>query len=407
MILSQRTSYKHVKTKCQYFTEGSREGTSGCFRVSLQYCVRWGSSMRPSRQSRLTSNKASEAGDPRDAADQLVVRRSRRRAQNLWAGLDDPICTISDKGTDQNLIDLIDDEPESSSASECRSPQHDLPVKQEKAVIGGKRKAPIEDVGDSDAESCSSLDSLASGPCFMIQPSPLDHPTGLCLTCQTLYREATLRNTPLEPLVDNDPTSLSCDQWVLQKRRPTRLKGNVKGRLWIHLRRIRNTGQTEAEREHIACSRPHIFLQRNLRLYERRSVVQRKRGRKRRKTSAGGGRQNAETHITQRHSLQSSGLQSSGLQSSGLQSSGLQSSGLQSSGLHSDPDGEADNGDDSGLEETPICYTFQVAPSSLTMETRLQATPYEEKKQRSRSGFRTLLDQFRCKSSSVIRETHT
>ncbi|XP_012987693.1 uncharacterized protein si:ch211-227n13.3 isoform X2 [Esox lucius] len=395
MILSKRLKYEHFETKSQYSTDqGSGDGTGGYIRVNLQCCVRWGSSMRPSRRGRSSSNKASNAGTPSDPAAQLGVGRSRRPAQCE----DDSHFNISDKGP-HDLIDLIDDYSGNGSVSECWSPLGDLPVSPAEAVIGGKLKAQPEKGRDSDAESCSSLDSIASGPSFMVQTPHLTPPTGLCLTCLRLYQEASIRDAPLDTLPDNDPTSLSCDQWVLKKRRPSRIKWNVKG-LWIHLRRIRKREQTGGEREQVACSRPHIFLQRNLRRYERLAVIKgrKKIKRRRKKASVRGGHRRAGKHVTKWHSLQGSGLQGSG----------LQGSGLQGSGPHSDPDIEAENSD--GASEAHEILTFQVFPSSLTMETRPheEATPQtDEEPGKRRGSFRTLLAQLRSNCSRVVRETHT
>ncbi|XP_064848100.1 uncharacterized protein si:ch211-227n13.3 isoform X2 [Oncorhynchus masou masou] len=339
--------------------------------------------MRPSRLSRSASNKASEAWGSSDPAAQpgMTTRRrssSRRRVQGEGTGPDwdsaDSSIVISDEATDH---DLIDHHHGNHSVSECGSPPLELSVSQRKAVIGGKVTGQTERGIESDAESCCSLDSIVSGPSFMVQGTPLTLPPGLCLTCQRLHREAQRgRPTPLDKLTDNDPTSLSCDQWVLMKKWTPRRPQNIKGRLWIHLGRIRHREQTRGEQP--ACSRPHIFLQRNLRKYENQAVS---RGRKRKKRSRGS-RQRAGTCI--------------------------QSNSLNCSGLHSDPDGKAENSDVSGLERTRKVLTFQVVPSTVTMETQQEATPPQEEEPRKKSGgFRSQLAQLHANRSRVVRETHT
>ncbi|XP_021445821.2 uncharacterized protein si:ch211-227n13.3 isoform X1 [Oncorhynchus mykiss] len=391
MILSKRIDYEHFETQSQYSTDQGSQGgeTGGYIRLNLQYCVRWGSSMRPSRLSRSASNKASEAwGSSDHAAQPGMTRRrrrssSRRRGQGEGTGPDwdsaDSSIVISDEATDH---DLIDHHHGNHSVSECGSPPLELSVSQGKAVIGGKVTGQTERGVESDAESCCSLDSIVSGPSFMVQGTPLTLPPGLCLTCQRLHREAQRgRPTPLDKLTDNDPTSLSCDQWVLMKKWTPRRPQNIKGRLWIHLGRIRHREQTRGEQP--ACSRPHIFLQRNLRRYENQAVS---RGRKRKKRSRGS-RQKAGTCI---------------------QSNSLNCSGLHSSAVHSDPDGKAENSDDSGLERTRRVLTFQVVPSTVTMETQPEAMPPEEEEPRKKSGgFRSQLAQLHANRSRVVRETHT
>ncbi|KAJ8011000.1 hypothetical protein DPEC_G00053660 [Dallia pectoralis] len=210
MNLSKRIEYEHVQTKSQYSTDQRREDdiTGGFIRVNLQYCVRWGSSMRPSRLCRSSSNKASNARTPSDPAAQLGVRKSRRQAQSVGKKTDDSLFIISDEDAN-DPIDLIEDSSGNSSDSECRSALVDRPVRLEEAVIGGKMKAQSERGRDSDAESCSSLDSIASGPSFMVQDPVLSRSSGLCWTCQRRYRGISIRDASLDSLTDNDPTSLS------------------------------------------------------------------------------------------------------------------------------------------------------------------------------------------------------
>lgn len=165
--------------------------------------------MRPSRLSRSASNKASEAwGSSDHAAQPGMTRRrssSRRRGQGEGTGPDwdsaDSSIVISDEATDH---DLIDHHHGNHSVSECGSPPLELSVSQGKAVIGGKVTGQTERGVESDAESCCSLDSIVSGPSFMVQGTPLTLPPGLCLTCQRLHREAQRgRPTPLDKLTDN------------------------------------------------------------------------------------------------------------------------------------------------------------------------------------------------------------
>ncbi|CAB1317967.1 unnamed protein product, partial [Coregonus sp. 'balchen'] len=201
--------------------------------VNLQYCVRWGSSMGPSRLSRSASNKASEAWAPSDPAAQPGMRSSGRQGKGEGAGpgwdSSDSSIVISDEATDHDLIDHYHG---NRSVSGCGSSPLELSVSQGKAVIGGKVTGQTERGVESDAESCCSVDSIASGPSFMVQATPLTPPPGLCLTCQRLHREAKRRgHTPLDTLTDDDPTSLSCDQWVLMKKWTPRRPQNVKGGL--------------------------------------------------------------------------------------------------------------------------------------------------------------------------------
>ncbi|XP_048857876.1 uncharacterized protein LOC125725202 isoform X1 [Brienomyrus brachyistius] len=119
-----------------------------------------------------------------------------------------------------------------------------------------------EDLDDS-SESLSCW-STASGPSLAVEHSP----AVLCKDCVKLFTKMKkVKNW--KSTIDYDPTSLSCEMWVLKKRwHPGRLH-NVKGRLWAHLSRIRkadlsNGDPVETKKTPAFCSRPPVFLQRNL-----------------------------------------------------------------------------------------------------------------------------------------------
>ncbi|XP_078407558.1 uncharacterized protein LOC144686350 [Cetorhinus maximus] len=69
-----------------------------------------------------------------------------------------------------------------------------------------------------------------------------------------------------------DPTSLSCDQWVLKK--PLLPRSHLQKRrreIWCLKKSIGASAQSEVTRKWIPrCSRPHVFLQRNLRSSRRK-----------------------------------------------------------------------------------------------------------------------------------------
>ncbi|XP_051528178.1 uncharacterized protein si:ch211-227n13.3 isoform X3 [Myxocyprinus asiaticus] len=68
-----------------------------------------------------------------------------------------------------------------------------------------------------------------------------------------------------------DPTSLSCDQWVLLKKwHPQKHRHKERGILWRSLSQIRKlasqcSDSVATNRTPAVCSRPHVFQQRNLR----------------------------------------------------------------------------------------------------------------------------------------------
>lgn len=137
---------------------------------------------------------------------------------------------------------------------------------------------------ESDEDSASTCSSIVSGPVARDSATPekLCLPPDLCPTCLALYENAMMDKAPIkDKLLDNDPTSLTCDQWVLLKKwtRGSNLKGKFLSRLQF--------GKRVGENESPDCSRPHPFLQRNLRFVTKspKKPRRKKDGRKRAKSS--------------------------------------------------------------------------------------------------------------------------
>ncbi|XP_061587328.1 uncharacterized protein LOC133452130 [Cololabis saira] len=92
----------------------------------------------------------------------------------------------------------------------------------------------------------------------------------LCANCRKLYRNAKRAKKPLpDKLLDTDPESLTCDQWMLVRRtRNTMLPVISWRRLsWAPLDEasVRLRQQRGAAGPSPGCDRPSVFLQRNLR----------------------------------------------------------------------------------------------------------------------------------------------
>ncbi|XP_036442502.1 uncharacterized protein si:ch211-227n13.3 isoform X2 [Colossoma macropomum] len=117
---------------------------------------------------------------------------------------------------------------------------------------------------DSRLETISE-DSVTSGP-----SSPHTADTSLrCTECNKLFTKMRRLGPPRTKKRDKDPTSLSCDEWLLKKAWHPQRRRHMKGKLWVHLKRIRMLAlkHSAAEMTNVwpLCSRPHVFLQRNLR----------------------------------------------------------------------------------------------------------------------------------------------
>ncbi|KAL4604811.1 hypothetical protein GN956_G25568 [Arapaima gigas] len=123
---------------------------------------------------------------------------------------------------------------------------------------------------EDDSSDSLSWMSTASGPTLLLKRPPAP-----CQNCVELSQRMR-KIKHWEKTFDYDPTSLSCDQWVLKKPwRPKRLP-NFKGRLWMHLSRIRkrtlSCDETPYWDKSQGCSRPHVFLLRNLRRCKKKAA---------------------------------------------------------------------------------------------------------------------------------------
>ncbi|KAF6730842.1 hypothetical protein FQA47_008463 [Oryzias melastigma] len=118
------------------------------------------------------------------------------------------------------------------------------------------------------------------------KPKPVHN---LCPACHKLYQTVKRHRAPIkDKLLDNDPSSLTCDQWVLIKKwLPRKLshssrlsRGDAR---FIPLRREQRVGAGEP----MTCSRPHIFLQRNLRQCTRLLAEKKRKTKTRKQRKAG------------------------------------------------------------------------------------------------------------------------
>ncbi|RVE60159.1 hypothetical protein OJAV_G00177960 [Oryzias javanicus] len=159
-------------------------------------------------------------------------------------------------------------------------------------VSEGTAETPDPPGGDQSQEVCDSEGcSPASGSVFhhhdgAQKPKPVHH---LCTACHQLYQTVKRHRAPIkDKLLDNDPTSLTCDQWVLIKkwlpRKPPLSSRLSRGDSRIFpVRRQQRVGAGD----HVTCSRPHMFLQRNLRRCTRLLAEKEGKTKKRQQRRAG------------------------------------------------------------------------------------------------------------------------
>nr|XP_057923183.1 uncharacterized protein si:ch211-227n13.3 [Doryrhamphus excisus] len=242
---------------------------------------------------------------------------------------------------------------------------------------------------DSD-EQCSSSELFAPARLKVTAPKK---PTGLCAACLKLYQRSKKLKTPIiDKLLDNDPTSLTCDQWVLLKEwRPSRMPVSRRTlspsllKIHRHVKGKKKAKRKTQDEAKSVCSRPHVFLQRNLRRPHRESVTKESKINRRKRP---------------RDDSQDPGVsKQTGFHGNSPpeESSGNCSNDSSLDSLHS---GEHEREDLSNV-------TAKKTHSSAGMRTSTRGTvPPKQKTPRKTKGFRDLLAQLRGNSSMVIKETH-
>ncbi|XP_062336951.1 uncharacterized protein si:ch211-227n13.3 isoform X1 [Osmerus eperlanus] len=355
----KRMNHGHFEAKSPSF-DVPKSSELQYTRVRLQYSVSWRVSMRSLKPLRH-GKKHQETVNHSDAA--LQARMTGRQQTRLDTRLED---SITDNGLDLDIIDCID-------KHHYKHPVIDLELPEQQEVGA-------DSDGESDADSCCSLDSKASGPSYPWDQASLLEPTvhpDLCSGCQKLFREAKKSKTQRDAFPITVPSDLSCDQWVLKKPwRPRRLP-NTKGRLWTHVGRIRKRQQNEGNRKQIeasqlTCSRPHIFLQRILRGCVRQAVSSgRRRGKRKRRLHSS----DRSAHVAKQHRLDC------------------------------DPGSQNDSHSDNPEQGDSDVLILDVVPKSVTMET--PPSPVREPKpevRRKKGSFRDLLAQLSCNRSIIVQE---
>ncbi|KAK2868846.1 hypothetical protein Q7C36_000717 [Tachysurus vachellii] len=125
--------------------------------------------------------------------------------------------------------------------------------------------SPPESCADSPLDGSGSEDSVVSGPS---SPSAAYHSLR-CRECERLFSKMMRQEPPRKKQRDKNPASLSCDEWVLNKTWQPQRPQQSRGRLWVHLKRIRLQAAKQSDdgmtnKAWTLCSRPHMFLKRNL-----------------------------------------------------------------------------------------------------------------------------------------------
>nr|XP_020505478.1 uncharacterized protein LOC109995915 isoform X1 [Labrus bergylta] len=257
-------------------------------------------------------------------------------------------------------------------------------------------------VDESDEDGGSVNSSVVSGPSIFFDVSPKKASTShLCSICQKKYQKAKKMKAPIKDrLLDTDPKSLTCDQWVMIKSWRQRRLPNTRGKLLTHVTLVKRrlsfktgvnqTEQSVREGESSACSRPHTFLQRNLRQCVRAPVkrVMKKNRRKRKRDAS------RRPCVAKRQRLHSNNHR---------RHVGAGRDDID--GRHTTSSVSSTPAPEGSSDEELDTVTDEMIPCSVTLEP-IRDAPAAQKAAKKRGGFRDLLAQLRGTSSMIVRETH-
>ncbi|XP_030015544.1 uncharacterized protein LOC115436762 [Sphaeramia orbicularis] len=384
------------------FEADSLESVMYSFSIKVEYCrsfeysLKLKSLMSPTSFSKRPKTSRKKQQCP--SSDEDVIKRrvwsKRQRVGRKQSQAEDKVCSI-DIVSNSDIIDIINRQEDTKHVAEDN----------------GEILVELCDVrvDDSDEEKGSVTSSVASGPSVPFTYSPMKLRTHvLCSACCKLYQKARKMKAPLkDKLLDNDPTSLTCDQWILMKTWKSQRVCNTRGKLLVHIQLIKkrlkvNSSVRKSEwlsGEAVSCSRPHTFLQRNLRRCIKVLVKRgrKKNRRKRRRNDSQGSRIIKQQRLRSNKQQQHISVICTGDDSPQPVYNHSDSPVI---GRRSSP--ESGDSEDADL-------SFEVVPTSISMETTAQEDAQNERipKQKAPKGagrFRDLLAQLHGNNNMVVKE---
>ncbi|XP_066543753.1 uncharacterized protein LOC136711402 [Amia ocellicauda] len=207
-----------------------------------------------------------------DNPERKPVSRTRGGCEKkVFAGSRGTICVSSDEETvldlnewfpdekDQNCISLFGEEQDSSPGVVLVDDRFCIPddvvCVQENKDEAKRAKEDTVILDNDDRMSWHSAEDQGHA--------------GLCQSCTALFTKMQGRRRNCKKSIESNPASLSCDQWMLMKRRPQNSLLSTRGKLWNSLKYIKKQAEIRGCSELCgkpveSCSRPSLFLQRNL-----------------------------------------------------------------------------------------------------------------------------------------------
>lgn len=327
---------------------------------SFECCVKWKGSMSPQRSNRWP--KASKKNTQKSPTPKEEVVQHRLRGQRLRKAKTGDVVSSTGRGTKRDIFALINN----AQDEEC---------------VGGEDGGKAVEITDKGLDDSSVCSSTASGPSFYFANSGKPSPSqNLCSACRKLYQKAKKIKTPIiNKLLDNDPKSLTCDQWVLTKKWTPQRLPNARGKLLSHITKLKNAHVKRSELcvgGSSTCSRPHTFLHRNL-----RRCIKVKKERKRKKNRGKRPRDDSQgPRVAKQQCLQGN------------------------TPIRTNCVGDEPNSRQEGSSQGNTDVTVETIPSSVTRKTTKPNRASSQRASKKTGGFRKLLAELRSKSS-IIRET--
>lgn len=253
---------------------------------------------------------------------------------------------------------------------------------------------------DQDDDQISVTSSVRSGP-SLSRELLTEMPLTLCPVCRKLYQRVKRIKVPLkDKLLDNNPKSLTCDQWILLKpwrrKQLSLCRGNLQSfSQIIHKLYVAKKDQNKNElMSGEVCSRPHLFLQRNLRRCTKKTLKEKKKNwKKRAREDSHGPRVAKQQRLLNHHRPISNDFShDNSFQPIG---NGFTDN---SPGAMSYNTSSSENGDDSDV-------ILRQRPVSVTSETDHSKVCPKRSAPKRGAGFKDLLAQLRGNNSMIIRES--
>ncbi|KAG8013922.1 hypothetical protein GBF38_016159 [Nibea albiflora] len=361
---------------------------------SFEYSLKWSGPMSPRRSSRLSKGSTkSPRRSPSPKKDVIQPRLSSKRpkaGQRETKAVDNIV--DADEGSVRDIIDIINSTNDAKHVAE---------------EDGGELLKVVDEGVDHSDEDCYSVtSSVASGPSLKRRSSPKKHSPlqGVCSACRKLYQKAKKMKAPIKnKLLDNNPKSLTCDQWVLLKKWTPRRLPNARGKLLAHIQLVserlmvkNGAKQTEQCVEPSTCWRQHAFLQRNLRKNINAPVKnQRKKNRRKRtRDDSQGPRVAKQQRINSNNHCQHISMDCT------------HDDSLLTASVHSSSPDSKVYKEQKSDDSADTYLTVELIPTSVSLETTKprRASPKQKTPKKAR-GFRDLLAQLRGNSSMIVRES--